>query len=190
MIVIDCTSEVETLCRVWAERLALPTSNLYVTTSKQRFESWLGRRVNGSIGGGYAWSSRQGRHLVFINLGRIDREQPKSLDVVVCEELLHMRHRLDGDTRRHAKHGYDRIAHQVSELTGASLVEVRAALLPVERRPYRYRYECPECRRSVLRRKQGTWSCGLCRPTFSPAHVLRLVEVLSPQVEASQGRYD
>ncbi len=190
MHVVDCTSEVESLCRVWAEELALPTTDLYITTSRKRFESWLGRRVSGSIGGGYAWSSRTKRHLVLINLPRIDLEQPKALEVVVCEELLHMRHRLDGDTRRHARHGYDRIAHQVSELTGASLEDVRGALVPVERRPYRYRYECPACKRSVLRRKQGTWSCGLCSPTFSRAHVLRLVEILSPQIEANQGRYD
>ena len=69
-----------------------------------------------------------------------------------------MRDRLDGDLRRHAKHGHDRIAHRVSALTGATLEEIRASLLPPVRRPARYTYECP--------------SCGVASPPASSGYVV------------------
>jgi hypothetical protein len=94
--------------------------------------------------------------------------------VVVAEELLHMRDRLDGDLRRHAKHGYDRIALRVSALTGATLEEIRASLVPPARRPARYLYACSSCGLRVPRQKQGTWSCGRCAPRFDPRFILRL----------------
>src|SRR5690606_15185454 len=127
---------------------------------------WLGRGFDTRIGGAYVYLPKSASHSVLINLERIDQAQPRAIEIVVCEELLHMRHRLDGDFRRHAKHGHDRVAIQVAELTGASMDEVRGALLPVERKPFRYRYECPTCKRSIFRRKRGTWSCGLCSPRF------------------------
>jgi ribosomal protein L37AE/L43A len=86
-----------------------------------------------------------------------------------------MRDHLDGDRRRHAKHGYDRIAHRVAALTGATLDEIRAALLPVRRRPPRFLYACPACHGRVARRLRGTWSCGRCSPVFDPRFRLRLV---------------
>src|SRR5262249_8859899 len=106
---------------------------------------------------------------------RIDRARPRSLEIVVAEELIHMRDRLDGDLRRHAKHGYDRIAHRVAAITGASLEEIRNCLVPVERRPFRYLYACPRCERTVRRRRRGVWSCGRCSRSFDPQLVLRLV---------------
>jgi len=177
----ECTAEIKALAEKWVRALDLPTPDLYVTTSRQRFESWLGRSVRPSIGGGYIFLVQQKRHCVLINLQRIDLSRPKSLEIVICEELLHMRHRLDGDIRRHAKHGHDRIAQEVAELTGSTLDEVRGALLPVKREPYRYRYECPVCRRSVLRRRQGLWSCGTCCAKFSREHILQLAEVFTPK---------
>ncbi len=174
----ECDEQVRALCLKWIARLELPDSALQVTCSRRRFESWLGRRVDARIGGGYAFDKSARRHLVLINLSRIDQTQPRAVEIVVCEELLHMRHRIDGDLRRHHKHGYDRIAMQVAQLTGVTMDEVRSALLPTHHRPYKYRYECPTCRRSVLRRKRGLWSCGTCAPTFSRHHVLRLVEEL------------
>ena len=36
---------------------------------------------------------------ILVNVNRIDRQQPRSLEVVVCEEFLHMRHWVDGDRR-------------------------------------------------------------------------------------------
>lgn len=154
--------------------LNLPTDRLRVTTERRVFEGWLRRRVRSSIGGAYAFASASGHHLILINLPRIDSSQPRSLEVVVAEELLHMRDRLDGDLRRHAKHGHDRIAHRVSAITGATLEQIRASLLPPARRPVRYVYECPSCRVAVPRRCRGTWSCGRCAPRFDRRFVLRL----------------
>lgn len=177
---LNCDESVQELCEHWKTRLGLPGDDLYVTTDRRQFEAWLGRPVNSRIGGGYAFIPRTKRHIVLINLPRINLTQQKALDIVVCEELLHMRHRLDGDLRRHSKHGYDRIAHQVAGLTGSTLEEVRSALVTPTARPYRYRYECPTCRVSVYRRKRGVWSCGRCSPTFSRSHQLVLVEQFGP----------
>src|SRR5215213_11700343 len=136
--------------------LELPTDRLRVTTERRDFERWLGRRVRASIGGAYAFASASNEHLVLINLPRVDQSRPRSLEVVVAEELLHMRDRLDGDLRRHAKHGHDRIAHRVSALTGATLEEIRAALVSPVQRPARFVYSCPSCGVRVPRQRQGT----------------------------------
>jgi hypothetical protein len=155
--------------------LSLPTADLQVTTSRARFQQWLGRPVSSSIGGAYAYHPVKRTHLVLINLPRIDRTKAKSLEIVVAEEFIHMRDRLDGDLRRHAKHGYDRIAFRVATLTGASLDEVRGCLVTSARHPYRYLYECPRCRVTIRRRRRGTWSCARCASRFDPKLVLRLV---------------
>ena len=160
--------------------LDLPTDRLKVTTNRRIFADWLGRRVDAAIGGAYAFLPRSGEHAVLINLERIDRSRERALEVVVAEELVHMRDRLDGDLRRHAKHGHDRIAARVADLTGASLDEVRSALLPPVRRRLRYLYQCPTCEALVPRRVRGTWSCGRCARRFDPRHVLRLVEDRGP----------
>ena len=86
-----------------------------------------------------------------------------------------MRDRLDGDLRRHAKHGYDRVAHRVADLTGASLEEIRTATIEPRRRPGKYIYACPECGNRVARRVRGTWSCARCAPRFDSRYVLQLV---------------
>ncbi|MFN8590747.1 MAG: hypothetical protein U0031_04725 [Thermomicrobiales bacterium] len=155
--------------------LALPTDRLRVTTERREFATWLGREVRASIGGAYAFKPSTREHLVFIHLARIDLSQPKSLEVVVAEELIHMRDRLDGDLRRHARHGYDRIARRVAAVTGASLEEVRAAVIPPKRRPARFVYACASCGLEVPRRTTGTWSCGRCSPHFDARYLLRLV---------------
>lgn len=154
--------------------LGLPVDHLCVTTERRVFEEWLGRRVRSSIGGAYAFVPRTGDHLVLINLPRIDQSRPRSLEVVVAEELVHMRDRLDGDLRRHAKHGHDRIAHRVSSLTGATLEEIRASLLPTKKRQPRYLYQCPNCAVTIPRQKKGVWSCARCAPRFEARFILRL----------------
>lgn len=155
--------------------LELPEDRLRVTTERSDFERWLGRRVRASIGGAYAYAPRSDEHLILIHLARIDHTQPQAVEVVVAEELIHMRDHLDGDLRRHAKHGYDRIAHRVAALTGATLDEVRAAVVPVKRRPARFLYACAACGQEVPRRTTGTWSCGRCARSFEPRFLLRLV---------------
>ena len=166
--------ETRALLERYVAMLGLPTDRLRVTTERRVFERWLGRRVRGSIGGAYAFTPTTGEHLILINLPRVDHSRPRSLEVVVAEELLHMRDRLDGDFRRHAKHGHDRIAHRVSVLTGATLEEIRAALVPPVQRPARFVYWCPSCGVRVPRQRQGTWSCGRCAPRFDPRFMLRL----------------
>lgn len=168
-------AETRELLQRYITLLDLPVDLLRITTDRQEFGRWLGRPVRASIGGAYAFVPRSAEHLILINLPRIDRTRPRSLEVVVAEELIHMRDRLDGDLRRHAKHGHDRIAHRVAALTGATLHDVRAALVPVVTRPARFLYACPQCRATVARRTQGTWSCGRCAPRFDPRFVLQRV---------------
>ncbi|MGH2533953.1 MAG: hypothetical protein ACRDJW_16825 [Thermomicrobiales bacterium] len=158
--------------------LGLTSEQLRVTTRQPTFERWLGRRLGSSVGGAYAFLSNEGDHAVLINLKRIDLSQAHALEIVVAEEFIHMRDRLNGDYRRHAKHGYDRIAVRVAEMTGASLKEVRSCLLPPKRRPFRYIYACPTCDMTVRRRRTGLWSCGRCAPRFERRHQLYLAQEL------------
>ena len=172
-----CVDHAETQIHLerYLTRLDLPRDRLFVTTERASFESWLGRRLRSSIGGAYWFNAKSGHHYILINLPRIDLSRPGALEVVVAEELVHMRDRLDGDLRRHAKHGDDRIAVRVSELTGASLDDIRAALLPVKRRPARFLYACPGCGTEFARQRRGRWSCGRCAPHFDARFVLQLV---------------
>ncbi|MGB3327386.1 MAG: hypothetical protein WBA46_00445 [Thermomicrobiales bacterium] len=177
-----CDGELAALIARYVSVLALPTDRLWITTDRVEYGAWLGRRVPSAYGGAYCYLRGQDIHAVLIHLERIDQSQPMAVEVVVAEELVHMRDHLDGDRRRHAKHGHDRIAYRVAELTGASLEEIRSALVPVKRRPAKYVYACPGCGARVARRKRGTWSCGRCSPIFDRRFVLRLVETLEPAV--------
>jgi predicted SprT family Zn-dependent metalloprotease len=167
--------ETRLLLERYVARLGIPVDCLRVTTDRATFAGWLGRRVGSALGGAYVFLPRWNEHAILINLARIDRAQPRALEIVVAEELLHMRDHLDGDRRRHAKHGYDRIARRVAALTGATPEEVRGCLLPVRRRPLRYLYACPRCGMQVRRRVRGTWSCGRCAPRYDGRYRLQLV---------------
>jgi predicted SprT family Zn-dependent metalloprotease len=179
VILDSVTSELEMLIELYVRQLELPSDCLRLTTHQSTFERWLGRRLGSSVGGAYAFLSRTGEHAVLVNLSRIDLSQTKALEIVVAEELIHMRDRLDGDLRRHAKHGYDRIARRVAELTDVTPEEIRSCLIPTQRRPFRYLYECPKCGGKVGRRRTGVWSCARCSPTFDRRFVLRLTHRLS-----------
>lgn len=167
--------EVAELAERYLKRLDLPTEHLWITDDRATYGRWLGRRIPSRYGGAYCYLTQQRVHAVLVNPARIDLEAPHALEIVVCEELVHMRDQLDGDRRRHAHHGHDRIAHRVAALTGATLEEIRSCLRPVKRRAARYLYECPGCGMSVRRRLRGTWSCGRCSPAFRPEFTLRLV---------------
>ncbi len=172
-------SEVRAHIERYAALLGVEREAALVTTSKQQFETWLGRRVSSSLGGAYVFSRRLNRHLILINLPRLNPASPRAVELVVAEELIHLRDWTIGDRRRHAKHGYDRIAHEVSRLTGATLDEIRSVLLPPAQRPFKWHYACPGCGITVPRRRRGTWSCARCSPTFDRRFVLRLVGEVS-----------
>jgi predicted SprT family Zn-dependent metalloprotease len=167
-----------TLLQHYIERLGLSGHPLRATDDRATFQRWLGRRVNAQIGGAFVFLTREKTSLILINAVRIDLSKPRSLEIVVAEETLHMRDWLDGDRRRHARHGYDRIAYRVAQLTGASIDEVRSCLLPAERRPFKYEYACPRCGVVIRRRLKGTWSCRRCAPKFDQRCVFRLVREL------------
>ena len=167
----------------YARRLGLQLDDLRVTTDRAEFGAWLGRRVSSAYGGAYVFLRHAGIHAILINLERIDTSGPRNVEIVVAEELIHMRDHLDGDHRRHAKHGHDRIASRVAEVTGASLEEIRSVLLRVKKRPYRYIYACPRCDVRVLRKRKGTWSCGRCSSSFDRRFVLRIVEEIPVSVD-------
>ena len=171
----ECDPAVADLVIKVAERLSLPTTDLRVTTSRSIFGKWIGRCVPASYGGAYCRLRDSGPHAVLINLERIALDRQSALEIVVAEELIHMRDNIDGDHRRHAHHGHDRIAHRVAEFVDVSLDDVRGALKPVRRRPYRYLYRCPVCGLEVPRRRRGTWSCSRCSSRFDPRFVLQVV---------------
>lgn len=173
-----CDPAAAELVKVYIGRLALPSERLWVTTDRSVYSGWLHRRIASSYGGAYCYLRGRDVHAVLINLERIDTAGPRAVEVVVAEELIHMRDHLDGDHRRHARHGYDRVALRVSELTGVSLEEIRRALIPVKRRPYRYVYACPSCGIRVPRKRMGRWSCSGCSPRFDPRFILQVVEHL------------
>jgi predicted SprT family Zn-dependent metalloprotease len=175
-IFVRCDVAVSRLVLEYVEKLSLPTSDLRVTTDRGVYGRWLSRRIPSSYGGAYCYLRRERIHAILINLERIDPSATRGVEIVVAEELIHMRDHLDGDHRRHAKHGHDRIARRVAALTGSTLEEVRSALIPVRRRPYRYIYACPSCGVRVPRKRRGTWSCARCSPRFDPRYVLRIVE--------------
>jgi predicted SprT family Zn-dependent metalloprotease len=154
--------------------LNLEDERLWVTINRRALEVAIKRRLSAAIGGAYVFDRKRKTHLILVNLERIDRFRPRSVELVVVEELVHMRDWIDGDRRRHAKHGYDRIALRVATLTGASLDEIRSCLIPVKPRAARYVYSCPGCQRTILRKRKGTWSCGRCAPRFDPNFVFQL----------------
>jgi predicted SprT family Zn-dependent metalloprotease len=184
--IANVSPAVEELASIYVHRLGLVGNTVWLTEDRRQFEAWLGRPVGSAIGGAYAYLSRSGAHAVLIHTSRIDLDKPRSLEIVVCEEFLHMRHWLDGDRRRHSHHGYDRIAVQVAQLTGATMEEVRNCLKPILRRPFRYLYACPACGIEVPRRRRGTWSCGRCAPSFSHEHVLVLRRAISGAPEPGE----
>jgi len=167
--------EIANLVDRYLVRLSLPTDDLWVSDERTIYARWIGRRIPAHYGGAYCFLGQYEAHAILINAARIDLAASRALEIVVCEEFVHMRDFIDGDRRRHSHHGHDRIAHRVSALTGATLEEIRTCLLPTVRRKPRYLYRCPACGMMVRRRVRGTWSCGRCSPEFHREYVLRLV---------------
>ncbi|HYX50367.1 MAG TPA: hypothetical protein VE843_11530, partial [Ktedonobacteraceae bacterium] len=121
------------------------------------------------------------RHLIFIEPDM----QPKSIEVTVAHELIHLADRVHGNPRRHRHHGYDSIAADEAAVTGYPVDELRQLLheesarrerLRRERRPIRYFYECPHCGKEYprARRYSQSVSCSSCDKSYNPMFRLKL----------------
>jgi len=187
-------------------------SRLAITQNRQEFMRWTGKRLNIMVLGCYCYlpappaprtrsykirplQSRSGlvgdtaselhahghRHLIFIEPDM----QPKSIEVTVAHELIHLADRVNGTPRRHRHHGYDSIAADEAEVTGYEVDELRRLLheesarrehLRRERRPIRYYYECPNCGKEYprTRRYSQSVSCSSCDKSYNPKFRLLL----------------
>jgi predicted SprT family Zn-dependent metalloprotease len=121
------------------------------------------------------------RHLIFIEPDM----QPRSIEVTVAHELIHLADRVHGTPRRHRHHGYDSIAADEAAITGYGLEELRRLLheestrretMRRARRPIRYLYECPNCGKQYprTRRYSQAVSCSTCDKTYNPRYKLLL----------------
>ena len=94
---------------------------------------------------------------------------PRSIEVTVAHELIHLADRVKGTPRRHRHHGHDFIALDEAAITGYDLEELRHLLheesarrerLWRELRPIRYLYECPHCGKEYPRTRR--YSKAVC----------------------------
>src|SRR5438876_10553084 len=172
---------------------------LAITQDRQEYVLWTGKRLNTMTLGCYCYipalsllSARQRktagyeeqmkhRHIIFIEPDM----QPKSIEVTVAHELIHLADRVNGTPRRHHHHGYDAIAADEAAITGYGLEELRRLLheesvgregMRRQRRPIRYLYECPNCGKQYprTRRYAQAVSCSNCDKTYNPRYRLAL----------------
>jgi len=178
-------------------------SHLAITQDRREFVSWTGKRLNTMALGCYCYlapppASRRAllshlptaelkllvpghHHLIFIEPGM----QPRSIEVTVAHELIHLADRINGTPRRHRHHGYDSIAADEAAVTGYSLEELRRLLSEESqrreaqrraRRPIRYLYACPGCGKEYprTRRYSQAVSCSSCDSRYNPRYLLQL----------------
>lgn len=181
----------------YGQKLQLPEHELRllaITQDRQEFMHWTGKRLNFMTLGCYCYiPSRPGRlqeepsvhrHLIFIEPDM----QPRSLEVTVAHELIHMADRVNGTPRRHRHHGYDSIALDEAAVTGYSLEDLRALLheesarreqMRRALRPIRYIYECPNCGKTYPRTRKYSQavSCSHCDRSYNPHFRLFLSKV-------------
>lgn len=193
------------------QKLQLPLheqDRLAITQDRKEYMQWTGKRLNPMVLGCYCYlpaapartrsrklsviplpgfgDARQlrqstHRHLIFIE----PEMQPKSIEVTVAHELIHLADRVNGTPRRHRHHGYDSIAADEAAITGYNLEELRRLLHEEsiqreckrrERRPIRYLYECPNCGKQYPRTRlySQSVSCSSCDKTYNPLYRLSL----------------
>jgi len=197
------------------QKLQLPIqelSRLAITQDRREYMCWTGKRLNIMVLGCYCYlpaptvsrirfqkyKSEQARtssdttnalhvdasghrHLIFIEPDM----QPKSIEVTVAHEFIHLTDRVNGTPRRHRHHGYDSIAVDEAAVTGYPVDELRQLLheesarrerLRRERRPIRYFYECPHCGKEYprARRYSQSVSCSNCDKSYNPMFRLML----------------
>ena len=189
------------LMHYW-EKLQIPASELRllaITQDRQEFKQWTGKRLNSMALGCYCYikplsvacqskvsSGEQvaHRHIIFIEPGM----QPRSIEVTIAHELIHLADRIKGTPRRHRHHGYDSIAADEAAITGYTLEDLRTLLHAEsvvrererrERRPIRYVYECTNCGKKYprTRRYSQAVSCSSCDKGYNPSFKLSLSEL-------------
>jgi len=170
---------------------------LAITQDRQEYCEWTGKRLNlmtlgcycylPALSRGVAQRTRPDgqetthRHLIFIEQDM----QPKSLEVTVAHELIHLADRVKGTPRKHHHHGYDAIAADEAAITGYGLEELRDLLREEssrreekrrERRPIRYLYACPSCGKKYPRTRKYSQavSCSNCDKHYNPRFRLLL----------------
>lgn len=183
------------------QKLQLPEHELRllaITQDRKEYTSWTGKRLNPMILGCYGYlpapklrrkaagieeELSTHRHLIFIE----PELQPRSLEVTVAHELIHLADRVNGTPRRHRHHGYDSIAADEAAITGYDLEELRALLHEESARreqarravrPLRYLYQCPGCGKTYprARRYSKAVSCSSCDKRYNPQFRLLLAE--------------
>ncbi len=197
------------------QKLRLPEqelSRLAITQDRREFMRWSGKRLNIMVLGCYCYlpapaaahkrpQKKKGllagtasdttrilyveapshRHLIFVEPDM----QPKSIEVTMAHELIHLADRVNGTPRRHRHHGYDSIAVDEAAVTGYPVEDLRLLLHDVsakrerlrrERRPIRYYYECPQCGKEYPRARlySQSVSCSSCDKSYNPLYRLRL----------------
>jgi hypothetical protein len=190
------------LIHYW-QKLQLPIQELCLlalTQDRPEYGLWTGKRLNTMALGCYCYipalpprqrkapgyeEHAKHRHIIFIELDM----QPKSIEVTIAHELIHLADRVNGTPRRHHHHGYDAIAADEAAITGYGLEELRLLLHEEsvyreqkrrERRPIRYLYECPSCGKTYprTRRYSQSVSCGSCDKSYNPQYKLLLSQTL------------
>ena len=213
--IIHGSPDIERWLTHYWQKLQLPVQELHrlaITQNRQEFMRWTGKRLNTMVLGCYCYlpappaarsrlrrqvsplqvlpgfndaqqelSARSHRHLIFIEPDM----QPKSIEVTVAHELIHLADRVNGAPRRHRHHGYDSIAADEAAITGYSLEELRHLLheesvkrehMRRQRQPIRYLYECPNCGKQYprARRYSQAVSCSSCDKRYNPLYRLAL----------------
>jgi len=202
------------LMHYW-QKLQLSTQELdrlAITQDRREYMRWTGKRLNFMVLGCYCYLPAPAisrihsqkyksaqlqacsdttnathldisghRHLIFIEPDML----PKSIEVTMAHELIHLADRVNGIPRRHRHHGYDSIAVDEAAVTGYPLDVLRQLLheesarrerLRREQRPIRYFYECPHCGKEYprARRYSQSVSCSSCDKSYNPMFRLML----------------
>jgi predicted SprT family Zn-dependent metalloprotease len=193
----DQTTLQHWLMHYW-QKLSLPMEELRllaITQDRQEYMRWTGKRLNIMVLGCYCYipapaakgyltpiGAQSHRHLIFIEPDM----QPRSIEVTIAHELIHLADRVNGTPRRHRHHGYDSIAADEAAITGYSLEDLRALLheestnreqLRRQRRPIRYLYRCPNCGKTYPRTRKYSQavSCSSCDKRYNPRFRLLLL---------------
>jgi predicted SprT family Zn-dependent metalloprotease len=190
------------LTHYW-QKLNLPAAELRllaITQDRAEYMRWTAKRLNTMTLGCYCYLPPASlslarlrrdpdlvalmlhRHLIFIEPDM----QPKSIEVTIAHELIHLADRFNGTPRRHHHHGYDSIAADEAAITGYGLEELRALLHEESSRreqarralrPIRYLYQCPSCGKTYprTRRYSQAVSCSSCDKSYNPRFKLLLM---------------